>query len=112
VGEAIDFLGMKMVIIGNNTRNYFGLDKNTNGIYVIKVQESSVAEYNGIREGDIINSINQKTIKTKLEFNTLIKNIDKNNRDYLLLLIKRSGNVIIETLPLKSNLIKNKTGSN
>jgi serine protease Do len=111
-GEAINFLGIKMVIIGNKTRSYFGLDKNTKGIYVMKVQEGSVAEYNDIREGDIIHSINQKPIQTKLSFNTLIKNVDKNNRDYLLLLIKRSGNIIVETLPLKSNLIENKTGFN
>jgi len=104
-GEAINFLGMKMAIIDNKTRNYFGLNTSAQGLYVIKVNEESVANYTGIHEGDIIETINQVKIQTKDEFNELIKDIDRHNRDYVLLLIKRSGSVIVETLPLKTNLI-------
>jgi serine protease Do len=108
VGSSFDFMGMQLIIITNEVKEYFGIDKSINGMYVLSVKEQSVAGYEELTEGDIILSINQTVMDSKESLKNVLKDAEKNNRSYIMLMVKRTGNVFPKTLPLKSSLLNNK----
>ena len=72
----------------NLYHNEFGVlvEKIDQDIVVLSIQKNSPASLSGLREGDIIFQVNQKTVRSVKGFNRVIKNSKQ-----LLLLISRDG---------------------
>jgi len=64
-GEKIlyGWLGMSIQDLNEDLRNYFGI-KEREGVIVLKVYKDSPAEKGDLKEGDLILSFNDKTVKT------------------------------------------------
>ena len=74
----------------------FGLDKNEKGIVVVNVDPGSKIYEGGIRPGDIILQINQKTIASLEDYKKSTSTIKKEER--ILLLIRRKGQDLFVTV--------------
>ncbi|GAC1585700.1 MAG: DegQ family serine endoprotease [Sphingomicrobium sp.] len=70
-----------------------GVAGTTSGLVVVGVDPSSDAASNGIRKGDIILTINQRTVRTAQDFATIIGEARRNRRDHVLLLIRRGSGI-------------------
>lgn len=86
-----DELGMRVAALDANWRRKLGVQELT-GIVVVAVAEGSPAAAAGIESGDIIREVNRQPVKTPDEFFAALSK--KKKGESLLLLIKRSGNVL------------------
>ena len=73
----------------------FGLDANDQGLLVTRVNSSGVAADAGIRQGDLIQEVNRKPVRTVADFSAALQ--QSGNRPALLL-IKRRDAVVYVTL--------------
>ncbi|MGA2192616.1 MAG: DegQ family serine endoprotease, partial [Nitrospirota bacterium] len=69
-----------------------GLDKDTTGVVVTNVDQGSAADEAGLARGDVIMSINRKSVKNVRQFNEEIRKLGKS--EPVLLLINRQGNIL------------------
>ncbi|MGB9813066.1 MAG: S1C family serine protease [Thermovenabulum sp.] len=89
------YIGVGLQDITQDLANYFNL-KNTNGALISYVQPGSPASAAGLKEGDIILQINNKTVKNANDVANIIKNSKVN--DILALLILRDGKQLYVTV--------------
>jgi serine protease Do len=74
----------------------FGFDENEKGVVVIKVEAGSRVYEAGIRPGDIILQINQKTLMSLEDYKKIASKIKAKERT--LLLIRRKGQDLFVTI--------------
>ncbi|HEY1095925.1 MAG TPA: PDZ domain-containing protein, partial [Alphaproteobacteria bacterium] len=72
----------------------FGIQQSVNsGVVVIQIANNSDAATKGIRPGDVIMEINQRTIKTVDDFNGALETAKADKKPSVLLLVNSEGNL-------------------
>jgi serine protease Do len=97
--DGIDDLNIRVSQITKDIRLRQNIPDNITGLLITKVEQNSDAERKGIRPGDIIQEVNQTSIKTIEEFKSIIK-ILKGKKKGVLLLVNRQGNINFVALKL------------
>lgn len=96
--ETAEVLGMSVRPIANDQEaKALGLEK-PEGLLVAEVGNGSVAQSEGIQQGDVILQVNQKEVASVDELKSLVKQGKK--RGAAMFLIKRQGQNIFIALPL------------
>ncbi|WP_456399430.1 Do family serine endopeptidase [Persephonella sp.] len=78
----------------------FRIPKIPYGVFVYGVKFGSVADQAGLRNGDIILSVNKKPVKSAEEFWNIIKKAEIKNNDTVLLYVQRGMSKIYTTLTI------------
>ena len=86
-------LKMGLVTLNNKIRNQHKIDKNIKGLFIAEIDNKSEAYKKSIRKGDVILSVNQKILNSTSDLNKIIKNLKKDNKKSILLLIKRDQTI-------------------
>lgn len=73
--ESARTLGLTVKSLTSELAEQFGVDK-TEGVIVTEVEPNSPAEAKGIRPGDIITEVNQKSVSSPKQFRDLVKAVD------------------------------------
>lgn len=91
-------LGLILRDLTPDERRYYRV---SNGIMVEEVLPNSIADYAGLRPGDIILQVQYKPVKSVREFYKIIEEARKQGKNVVLLLVKRGGVTTFISLPLK-----------
>ena len=91
-------LGLIVRDLNPDERRYYGV---SNGVIVEEVLPNSVADYAGLRPGDIILEVQYKPVRNAREFYKLIEEAKKEGRSRVLLLVRRGKFNTFISLPLK-----------
>ncbi|NOY88661.1 MAG: DegQ family serine endoprotease [FCB group bacterium] len=93
-----DLLGFQVSNFSNALAKKYNLDPNLNGVVVTQIDPNSQAYMTGLREGDLIRSVNKRKVDNVENFNKSLKGFQKG--DTILLRIQRgeSGFYIAFTL--------------
>ncbi len=95
--EKIDKLGMYVVNLTDEIRSRYGItDKE--GVLVYKVKPNSIADKAGIKEGDIIKSMEYQKVRNIDDYKKILKNFHK---DKMLIDVKRGDSRIFFVLKFK-----------
>ncbi len=85
-----ELLGFAVANLDSESGQALGLDPRERGVVVTSVDQDSPAYRNGgLREGDIIRSVNRRKVRNSEEFTSLVSNFDKG--DDILLRIQRDN---------------------
>jgi serine protease Do len=84
---SVEKIGITVANISPSLADRFNLQKLDEGIVVTDVQPGSVAAQSGLRPGDVLLSINRKTVKNVSSYNDLMESV--NTGDTVLLYIQR-----------------------
>jgi len=87
--------GLTLQPLNADTASRFGLDAADQGLLVTKVDPSGAAANAGLRQGDLIQEVNQRPVRTFTEFSAAIQ---QSGSRPALLLVKRRNAVIYITL--------------
>lgn len=101
--EGAEILEMRLSEITDNLRKTYNISDDINGILVLRTLEDSQAGERGIRSGDVIISLNQQPTSSIKEMNKIIEDLKDNNRESILLLVNRRGDVQFIALSLNPN---------
>lgn len=88
-GDTERLLGFTVRTLTDELATQLGVGKNLKGVVIDELQPHSNAYVTGLREGDIIQSVDRKDIANKNEFLNAIRNKDKG--DSVLLRVNRQG---------------------
>ncbi len=91
-------LGLIIRELSPDERRYYGV---SHGVIVEEVLPNSVADYAGLRPGDIILEVQYKPVKSVREFYRIIEESKKEGRNRVLLLVRRGKFNTFISLPLK-----------
>ena len=92
--------GMNLSTLTPELRKEVDIPSNINGILVSSLDPKSLARNHGIKQGDLINSINQKLVTKPSDLLSIMEEAKNNNGESIMLLIYRtSGNVFL-SLPI------------
>tara|TARA_A100001015_G_C14916558_1_gene682605 strand:- start:272 stop:1207 length:936 start_codon:yes stop_codon:yes gene_type:complete len=97
--DYIEKLGLTLSTITNEIRMSQNIPNNVTGLLVTNVEQNTDAEIKGIRPGDIIQEVNQKSVNDLDVFRRIITSLN-NNKKGILLLINRQGNINFVALKL------------
>lgn len=75
-----------------------GVPSSTFGVLIVEVQPESPASDSGLREGDIVQEVNRKPVKTVSEF----RNAVSNSSNSILLSISRGGHTLYTVVDRKA----------
>jgi serine protease Do len=82
-----ELLGFSVAPVNNRLAEQYDLDADLEGVVVTEIDQSGSAFRAGLREGDLIRSVNRKRIKNVSEFNAALENTKRG--DTVLLQIVR-----------------------
>lgn len=99
-GVAIEKLGLTANKLSNSLREDFGISRTVTGLIINTVTPSSEAARKGLDEGDVIVEINQQPVTDPQSANDILHRAVKNERNSVLLLINRDGDVSFVALKL------------
>ena len=94
------YLGLTLQNINPKSRRDFELGDDASGALVIEMGRSSVAFESGIRVGDVISEIDQKTIGSAKAAVEALKKAEKSGRNSVLVFVKSRGTVRFIAIPL------------
>ena len=100
-GMAIANLGLSLRPVTQAEAESLDLEA-PRGLLVVQVEENSLAEEENIRPGDVIFEANGKKVDTLDQFRKILDGEGK-KKGVLLLLLRRSGQNLFVTIPLKDN---------
>ena len=83
-------LGFSVSNLSADLARQYGLNANMTGVVVTSIDQTSGAFRSGLRQGDLIVSVNRQPIKNVAEFNNVISS--KKSGETVLLRISRQGN--------------------
>lgn len=89
--ESDDVLGAGLSKINNELRSKYSLDKDLNGVVVLQVDRQGLAARNGLREGDVVTSINNRRVETPSEMIASIKQAKKDGKSKTVVLLQRNN---------------------
>ena len=84
-------LGLQVVAVTPRIANQLGADRDTQGVAITAVDQSSDAASKGLRRRDIILSANRRPITSPEELTAIVAEAKEAGREAVLLRIKRSG---------------------
>jgi serine protease Do len=84
-------LGVKVSTITDEMRRTFQIDSSVKGVVVTDIEKSSILAFTGVRPGDVIVSVNQKSVNTPDEFERAFDEIKRKGKGSAALLISRRG---------------------
>jgi serine protease Do len=96
------YLGLTLQNINPKSRRDFELGDNASGALVVEMDRSSVAFESGIRVGDVISEIDQKTIGSAKTAVEALKRAEKSGRKSVLVFVKSRGTVRFIAIPLSN----------
>ncbi len=91
-----DFFGIDVQDISPELTEQFGLNKNVKGVVVVQVEDGSLADEAGLREGDLIVEVNRKPVRDRKGYQNILSVIKKG--ETVILLISRQGNLFFLAL--------------
>ena len=91
----VQSFGLLVDNITPELRHKFGI-KEKSGVAVVSVEQRSLADEDGIQQGDIVKEVNRKTVRNMTDFNEALSQIG--NDQPLLLLLKRGKQTFFATL--------------
>ncbi len=97
-------LGMEVKDITSATKDFFRLSGTDKGVVVSRVESGSTAALVGIKQGDVIVSVNNKAISGVAEFSKLLEGMKKEKKDSVILLLSRKGTQIFVVVETKGSL--------
>ncbi len=89
----IDALGMTIESLSDELRQKFEMGKDEVGVVVTAVESDSAAAEKGIRAGDVIVEVSQTEVASPDDVRKEIKKVKDSNRNTVLLLLKRAGDL-------------------
>jgi serine protease Do len=95
-------LGLTLQNINPKSRRDFELGDDASGALVIEIDRASVAFEAGIRVGDVISEIDQKTIGSAKTAAEALKKAEKSGRKSVLVFVKSGGSVRFIAVPLNN----------
>ena len=101
-GMQVPKLGFSLSDITPDARQNYSLSKNEQGAVVDNVDPNKVAADHGLKEGDVIVSVNQQKVTSAGEADKAIKEAEKSGRKSVLLLIERNGKQSFVALPFNN----------
>lgn len=84
-------LGVKVTNLNDDTRRMYGVDSNTKGVVVTDIEKTSIMAFTGVRAGDVIVSVNQKTVNTVDDFEKAFDDIKRKGKGSAAILVSRKG---------------------
>ncbi|MFQ6009220.1 MAG: PDZ domain-containing protein, partial [Candidatus Zixiibacteriota bacterium] len=88
-GDIEELLGFSVSMFTDDLADRYGIDNRLKGVVVISIDPNSKAYQAGVREGDLIRSVNKKRVQTPKEFAKLVSKMKKG--DTILLRVHRQG---------------------
>lgn len=101
-GVKVAELGIEVVTLDPQTAQNLGLSADEKGAVVTLVDQASDAAAKGVREGDVILSVNQNPVTSADDVGKLIAEAKTQKRQAALLLVERGGNRSFVAVALKS----------
>ncbi|NTV47819.1 MAG: PDZ domain-containing protein, partial [Chlorobiales bacterium] len=84
-----DVLGFKVAMLSQSLASRYNINASRKGVIVTSIDRSGAAFRSGLKEGDLIISVDKKDVSTLSEFEKLAGG--KKKGDTILLLIERQG---------------------
>jgi len=82
-------LGLNVQNLSKELAKQFGYPEKVSGVIITSVESDSVAEFNGLKEGEVIEKVGQTKIKNVDDFKKAIKNMSAKKG---ILMLIRQGN--------------------
>jgi len=100
--ESVDSgtLGTTLSSLNDDARQRYQIADDVKGVVITGVEPGGVAAEQGLREGDVIVSVNQQDVSSPAEVEKLAKSAKDQKKDALLLLVNRGGNQLFVGLNL------------
>ncbi len=92
-GEDFPEFGMRLDEITPENREMFDIRNDIEGLVILQIKNDAEAAQKGLIEGDVIIEINQKPVLTTKAAKKALKEAKKNNRDSVLILLSRAGDI-------------------
>ena len=86
-----DKLGVYLSDLTPQTREYFGIERNTRGVVVTDIEPNSPAAKAGIRAGDVISMVDQERVNSPSNVIDKVKQAAKEDKPSVLVLIEKRG---------------------
>lgn len=93
--------GMSLSPLTADVKRKLEIAGSVSGVLVSKVEKRSIAAKHGIKNGDIINSVNQQNVTNITELFNAIDLAKKMKRKTVMLLIYRSEGIVFLTIPIQ-----------
>ncbi|TPW31947.1 DegQ family serine endoprotease [Pararhizobium mangrovi] len=95
----VSSLGFSLANLTQERRQQYQIDSDEKGVVVSNVKDNGSADEHGLREGDVILSINQQSVDSANKASELIQKAKKSDRKSVLLLVDRGGQQTFIALP-------------
>ncbi len=89
--------GVAVIDITQAVAKQLGLSADEKGVVVMKIEQGSIADLSGLREGDLIQEIDRQKVGNLSDFNRIVSRLKGNEQ--ILLFINRGGKKFYLTLP-------------
>ena len=83
------------------TRRTYGIADSEKGVVVSNVSRGSVASFAGIKQGDLIISINKKPLNSSSDFDNSLNKLKSDGKGKAMLLVSRKGSTSYVTIEIK-----------
>jgi serine protease Do len=93
-------LGLALAPITPEARQRFGLNDETKGVVIASVRPDSAAAEAGLRQGDVVLSVNQAAVTAPRQVSEQVDKARKDGRPAVLVLIARGGAQQFVAVPL------------
>lgn len=86
-----EVLGVKISNLNDELRKFYGIDSSIKGVVITDIDKSSILAFTGIRAGDVVLNVNQKTILKIDDFEKAFDDIKRKGKGSAMILISRRG---------------------
>ena len=107
-GDTETVLGMDVAPVSSRLREEFSLEDSAAGMVIVDVEQGSEAAKRGIRNGDVITSVNNETVKTAADLKAAFEAARKSGRKFALVKVARAKDVAFITLPTEEKKAEEK----
>jgi serine protease Do len=87
-----EMLGAKLSELNDQLRSRFGIDDDIGGVVVVGVDQDGLAASNGIRPGDLITTINNRSVSEPGQVFETVEKAKAAGRKKVVVLLQRNGN--------------------
>lgn len=95
--EGVDVAGLKLAGLSDQWRQRLRLEDDITGVVVLEVGD----DVQGVRPGDVIQSVNNSPVTQPAEVSTQVQAAAKAGRKNALVQVRRGGNTAFVTIPVK-----------